>query len=106
MKTRPLFPPSDDELVDAIRHSAVRRRKLNMRPKRSARDFSNAGLLEWSRHFLPDHFSLPPSAMHVWLADQLDRMSIGKNRLQSAICTTVNASQAAAADITCSLAHA
>ncbi|HEY2881667.1 MAG TPA: hypothetical protein VGJ15_04525 [Pirellulales bacterium] len=29
-------------------------------------------LLAWSRHFLPQHFCLPPSAMHRWLAEQLD----------------------------------
>jgi hypothetical protein len=35
----------------------------------------NADLLTWSRYFLPHHFTLPPSAMHIWLAQQLDRIS-------------------------------
>ena len=29
-------------------------------------------LLAWSAHFLPKHFSKPPSKMHRWLAEQLD----------------------------------
>jgi len=29
-------------------------------------------LLAWGRKYLPDHFSLPPSDMHRWLAEQLD----------------------------------
>lgn len=32
------------------------------------------GLLEWGRLYLPGHFRLPPSAMHVWLAERLDAM--------------------------------
>jgi predicted phage terminase large subunit-like protein len=30
-------------------------------------------LLEWGRQYLPHYFSKPASAMHVWLATQLDR---------------------------------
>jgi hypothetical protein len=30
-------------------------------------------LLSWGRQYLPEHFRRPPSAMHVWLAAQLDR---------------------------------
>ncbi|MCE9546593.1 MAG: hypothetical protein K8T25_13885 [Planctomycetia bacterium] len=32
------------------------------------------GLLDWGRRYLPDHFLLPPSAMHRWLAEQLDSL--------------------------------
>lgn len=31
-------------------------------------------LLHWSQHFLPLHFVKTPSAMHVWLAEHLDRI--------------------------------
>jgi len=31
-------------------------------------------LLAWGRRYLPGHFSRPPSHMHLWLAEQLDRM--------------------------------
>jgi predicted phage terminase large subunit-like protein len=31
-------------------------------------------LLDWARTYLPDHFRLPPSRMHVWLAERLDEM--------------------------------
>ncbi|MEM6329109.1 MAG: hypothetical protein AAF790_02555 [Planctomycetota bacterium] len=30
------------------------------------------GLLAWSRRLLPEHFRKPPSAMHAWLAAELD----------------------------------
>ncbi len=30
-------------------------------------------LLAWGRRFLPNHFQLPPSSLHHWLADQLER---------------------------------
>ena len=29
-------------------------------------------LLAWGRKYLPDHFQLPPSDMHCWMAEQLD----------------------------------
>lgn len=29
-------------------------------------------LLAWGRKYLPEHFRLPPSLMHCWLAEQLD----------------------------------
>ena len=32
------------------------------------------GLLEWGRRYLPTHFTSPPSKMHRWLADELDRL--------------------------------
>jgi predicted phage terminase large subunit-like protein len=33
-------------------------------------------LLEWGRHYLPHYFTSPPSRMHRWLADRLDRMTV------------------------------
>jgi predicted phage terminase large subunit-like protein len=35
---------------------------------------NNADILDWGLTFLPDHFRLPPSQMHRWLAEQLDAM--------------------------------
>src|SRR5689334_17787868 len=32
---------------------------------------SSLSLIEWGRLYLPKHFKLSPSAMHVWLDDQL-----------------------------------
>jgi predicted phage terminase large subunit-like protein len=43
--------------------------------RRLSGDVSEAPLLSWGQHYLPEHFTLPPSAMHRWLADRLDRMS-------------------------------
>jgi predicted phage terminase large subunit-like protein len=34
----------------------------------------DADLLTWGRTFLSEHFRLPPSQMHRWLAEQLDAM--------------------------------
>jgi hypothetical protein len=34
----------------------------------------NADLFTWSKHFLPHYFTKPPSAMHKWLASQLDKI--------------------------------
>ena len=31
-------------------------------------------LLKWGKKYLPEHFAHPPSAMHVWLGEQLDAM--------------------------------
>jgi len=31
-------------------------------------------LLDWGRNYLPEHFRLPPSKMHHWLAERLDAM--------------------------------
>jgi predicted phage terminase large subunit-like protein len=33
---------------------------------------NQADLLDWGRYFLPNHFRLPPSQMHRWLASQFD----------------------------------
>jgi len=53
-----------DEL--ARRHGRVRRLERENNVGR--------GLLAWGRKYLPDHFAQPPSAMHRWLAAQLDAM--------------------------------
>lgn len=39
------------------------------RPAAAARDWS---LLQWGREYLPNHFRLPPSRMHIWLSEQLE----------------------------------
>ena len=38
----------------------------------------NLSLLDWGKKYLPEHFAEPPSAMHVWLGEQLDE--VGKDR--------------------------
>jgi predicted phage terminase large subunit-like protein len=37
-----------------------------------SREMQHASLLDWSRHYLPHHFRLPPSGMHHWLSEQLN----------------------------------
>lgn len=45
----------------------------------AARSYRRPGapldVLAWSQRFLPAYFRLPPSKMHRWLAERLDRMS-------------------------------
>ena len=41
-------------------------------PSRSPR--RRASLLDWGRRYLPQHFTLAPSLMHLWLEEQLDGM--------------------------------
>jgi predicted phage terminase large subunit-like protein len=48
------------------------RREMARRPSRGGEDAA-ADLLSWGRRYLPEHFRRQPSAMHVWLAAQLDR---------------------------------
>ena len=43
------------------------------------------GLLDWGRHFLPAHFSLPPSGMHRWLEQQIERCRQERGRKVNAI---------------------
>lgn len=35
-------------------------------------------LLDWGRRFLPHYFTLPPSALHTWLAAELDRARVDR----------------------------
>lgn len=52
------------------------------RPPRTSAGTSRgaAGLLDWAREFLPAHFTKPPSAMHEWLADELDQMRVRRGK--------------------------
>jgi len=49
----------------AVRHGWARREARN----------GHAGLLAWAQRLLPDHFALPPSSMHRFLAAHLDKMA-------------------------------
>ena len=66
-----LEPGNDDDACQEVGHDL--RRFLDRRQSHS--QLRNLDLLTWSRHFLPHYFPLPPSAMHIWLASQLDKIS-------------------------------
>jgi len=66
---------SIEEFLERLEHHRRHPEKIDPELER----IKNADLLTWSRYFLPDHFTLPPSAMHIWLAQQLDQIS-GINR--------------------------
>lgn len=61
--------PTSTKSSDAL-HDDLRKRVCN-EPHEPP-----AALLEWSRTYLPDHFTLEPSAMHHWLAEQTARMAL------------------------------
>jgi predicted phage terminase large subunit-like protein len=47
--------------------------------RRAARQSQAAmDLLGWGQHYLPEHFSRPPSAMHRWMAEQFAAMWAGR----------------------------
>ncbi|MHB8897340.1 MAG: hypothetical protein ACYC6Y_01190 [Thermoguttaceae bacterium] len=50
------------------------------RARRAAARASTADLLRWSQTFLPNHFTLPPSEMHRWLARGLDHLTDHRGR--------------------------
>jgi predicted phage terminase large subunit-like protein len=56
--------------------------KLARRYSTAARGAERAGayprLLSWGRHYLPEHFRLPSSAMHRWLETQLDEVAAAR----------------------------
>ena len=54
-------------------HDDLAQRHGRVRRLAAAAD-SARGLLQWGQYYLPDHFTRPPSGMHVWLAKQLDRL--------------------------------
>ncbi len=43
-------------------------------PGPDGRTVQDLDLLGWGRRLLPEHFRLPPSRMHLWLAAQCDRL--------------------------------
>jgi predicted phage terminase large subunit-like protein len=49
--------------------------KIRARPRPLSEQLD---LLPWGRKYLPEHFTRPPSAMHLWLAEQLDAMRTGR----------------------------
>ncbi len=59
-------------LCAQIVHQTVERAILA--GERRAESSANWGLLRWATKYLPQHFRLPPSRMHCWVAEQLDGM--------------------------------
>jgi predicted phage terminase large subunit-like protein len=59
-------------------HSELAARLAGELAARLARDTADAcaalPTLAWGRYMLPAHFRLPPSQLHLWLGEQLDRM--------------------------------
>ncbi|MCE9547282.1 MAG: phage terminase large subunit [Planctomycetia bacterium] len=59
--------PCSWHLLDQVFSSPM---NTNAEPPASPDD--DLTLLEWGRKYLSDHFTRPPSEMHLWLAEQLD----------------------------------
>ena len=67
-----LSPEKACRVLQTLRDE-VARRHGRARRLQAARN-GGPGLLEWAQKYLPDHLTQAPSAMHRWLAYQLDRM--------------------------------
>lgn len=63
----------DSRLAAQLRRHTYRTSRNNLSPTLSKlATFHNADLLSWASAFLPENFRLPPSAMHRWLAAELE----------------------------------
>lgn len=60
-------------LILKLRDKLISAHRLNR--QRSRMSVQRVSLLEWGRRYLPEHFALPPSAMHLWLGKTLDWMT-------------------------------
>lgn len=49
-------------------------------PDQPRSEYEHTDLLAWSQRYLPTHFIHPPSAMHHWLAEELDAMRSTRGR--------------------------
>ncbi len=67
----------DDEAFRRFSHTFVRGGRSEMHGRTAASSQAEV-LLTWAAKHLPQHFTLPPSAMHRWLADRLDAMRISR----------------------------
>jgi predicted phage terminase large subunit-like protein len=59
------------EILGTLRHELAWR---HAHARRLADGRYSPDLLAWGRRYLPEHFTRPPSAMHRWLATELDGM--------------------------------
>jgi hypothetical protein len=50
------------------------------RARRKQRGNLVMDILAWGQNFLPRHFRLPPSRMHLWLAERLDALERHRGR--------------------------
>lgn len=64
------------ELAERLRDRVVARTVDAMRSMR---------LVDWGRTLLPAYFRLPPSKMHLWLSDELDRLTLARGRRLNAL---------------------
>ena len=68
-----LKPEQLGGIVTTLRNELARRHGDARRILRECN--GDAGLLAWGRKYLPEHFSRPPSRMHLWLGRHLDKMT-------------------------------
>ncbi|RIK84403.1 MAG: hypothetical protein DCC68_01615 [Planctomycetota bacterium] len=61
-------------VVRLVKRLYAKARRRHLRAVQSAAP--GEPLLDWARAMLAEHFRLAPSAMHLWLADELDAMRV------------------------------
>lgn len=67
----PVSPQQLEPMAEMFRRNVVCEHRLARRLARQA-DIA-ISLLDWGQKYLPRHFSKPPSTMHRWLAEQIER---------------------------------
>lgn len=82
MPPRPFYSdePIPDWMVYLLRRVRDGLAERHGRARRADAGAVRLNLIDWSRFFLPDHFTRPPSQMHHWLGDQLDRCVCRRGR--------------------------
>ncbi len=69
-------------LLRAVREEFVRQHETARPAAPDAAPPADSGkpldLLAWGRQYLPEHFQKPPSAMHRWMAERLDAMTLAR----------------------------
>ena len=67
-----LWPVSDEMMGVIAGVSRDNFARFHGLARRRERCGGGLDLLDWGRKYLPDHFQLPPSNMHRWMAEQFD----------------------------------
>lgn len=70
----------NDRLDDILKYFFFDLAAKHRASRRRTEQLAVSGLVDWARHFLPQHFAFPASKMHLWLAEQLDEARMLRGR--------------------------
>jgi len=63
-----------EELTRAMRRLTSQTERTHQKQLEHDTNDIPQNLIDWGKHFLPEHFQMPPSRMHLWLAEQFDTL--------------------------------